>query len=66
MGETFKTSRKGNRVVIELDLDGAMAGTLKSGRPGASLQARGEHNGKPYRLNLNVFQAGKAAVVTSL
>lgn len=61
---TFK--RDGDKVTAVIDLKACLNGRLSTGRAGASGQATMETDGKRVRLNLNVFQAGKAAVVAQL
>jgi hypothetical protein len=63
-GITFE--RKDGKLVITVDLKTALAGTLSTGRAGSHGDARGDFNGKPFRVNLNVMQAGKLAPVAQV
>lgn len=65
--DAITIKRDGDAVTLTVSLKTAMAGVLKSGRPGASAQARVDlGNGQTARVNLNVFLAGKAAVPVQL
>jgi len=58
--------RKDGKLTITVDLKAAMTGRLSTGRPGSHGEARGEFDGKPFRVNLNVMQAGKLAPVAQV
>lgn len=58
--------RKGDKVLITVDLKAALEGKLSTGRPGSHGDAKLELNGVPVRINLNVMQAGKVAQTVAL
>jgi len=63
-GMTFE--RKGDKLVITVDIKAALAGKLSTGRAGSHGDARGDFNGAPFRVNLNVMQAGKLTPVAQV
>ncbi len=63
-GITFE--RKGDKLVISVDIKAALAGKLSTGRAGSHGDARGDFNGTPFRVNLNVMQAGKLTPVAQV
>lgn len=63
-GMTFE--RKGDKLVITVDIKAALSNKLSTGRPGSHGDARGEFNGSTFRVNLNVMQAGKLAPVAAV
>jgi hypothetical protein len=63
-GITFE--RKGDKLIITVDIKASLAGTLSTGRPGAHGDARGDFNGTPFRVNLNVMKAGKLTPVAQV
>lgn len=66
MGNGISFERKGDKLVITVDIKQALAGTLSTGRPGSHGDARGDFNGAPFRVNLNVMKAGKLAPVAQV
>ena len=63
-GITYK--RDGEKLVITVDLKAALAGRLSTGRPGSHGEAKGEFNGKPFKVGLNVMEAGKLTQVAAV
>ena len=63
-GITYK--RDGEKLVITVDLRTALAGRLSTGRPGSHGEAKGEFNGKPFKVGLNVMEAGKLTQVAAV
>ena len=66
MGNGITFERKDGRLVITVDLKAALAGRLSTGRAGSHGDARGDFNGAPFRVNLNVMAAGKLAPVAQV
>lgn len=58
--------RKGDKVLVTIDLKAALEGKLSTGRPGSHGDAKLDMAGTPVRINLNVMQAGKVAQTVAL
>lgn len=62
----IKFERQGTELVIRIDLKAALAGRLSTGRPGSHGEGKGEFNGKPFKVGLNVMEAGKLTQVAAV
>ena len=66
MGNGITFERKDGRLVITVDLKAALAGRLSTGRAGSHGEAKGEFGGKPFKVGLNVMEAGKLTQVAAV
>lgn len=66
MADAIRFERQGDKVLVTIDLRAALAQRLSTGRPGSHGDAKGELDGKGWRVSLNAMQAGKVSEVVSL